>query len=212
MKMNFIFKRLIFLILLFALCSPYLFASRASSVVLTNGTIHSFERCPVKSSKQLRCNTYLQTTAYTCGPAAAMTIMNYYNKLKGSQLNRQMELTIAKEMGADENGVSTSTLSSWLGSHGFSISSGDYVSTDTIIEYIDKGRPVIVGFDSHWMVAIGYTKSSNGDSSHDQIMFSDSCCNRRIIGRDTLDSTWQDAHMLHSHCGGNGNYIVATPG
>jgi predicted double-glycine peptidase len=181
------------------------------TVILTHGDIQTFEKCPVRTSKQLRCSTYFQTTSYTCGPAAIMTVMNYYGKLGRGQLNHQTEMNIAKEMGTDESGTSTTTMTSYLDHHGFSADSGEYVSTNTLMSYIDKQEPVIVGFDSHWLVAIGYNKATDGNADHDEILFSDSCCNRRVIDRATLDSTWQDGHMPNNHCGGNGNYIVAIP-
>src|SRR5579862_9876418 len=90
----------------------------AGTVILTRGIISSVESCPVRTSKQLHCNTYMQTTSYTCGPAAVMTLMSYYGKLNSSSLNKQTELTIAKEMGADENGTTLSEMTSWLKGHG----------------------------------------------------------------------------------------------
>ena len=109
-------------------------------------------------------------------------------------------------------GTTTDNLVTWLKSHGFSVQYGRNITTDMIIENVKKGIPTIVAYNSHWLVAKGYyIGSSSTYKNQDEILFADSCCNTTVISRDSLDSTWQEAHMSHGNCGNNGDYIIAIP-
>ena len=83
---------------------------------------------------------------------------------------------------------------------------GQRVTTDEIVENLQKGMPTIIEFDNHWILATGYRK---GDTlENDQILFADSCCNATMIARSVIDSMWQEGHR----CRGNAGYcIVAIP-
>ncbi|MDE4965910.1 peptidase C39 family protein, partial [Francisella tularensis subsp. holarctica] len=45
---------------------------------------------------------YQQTTDYTCGTSAVMSLLNYYGVLKDSQMNNHTELELAKQMGTND--------------------------------------------------------------------------------------------------------------
>ena len=120
--------------------------NKNDSVTITAEMINSYEGCPLNSATQLKCPAYHQTTNYTCGPAAVMTIMRYYGKLGSGELNKDTELRIANEMNATPGmggGTTISQMSHWLSDHGFNVQTGSNISTDTLIENINKGILVI---------------------------------------------------------------------
>ncbi len=160
----------------------------------------------------LSCATYHQTTGYTCGPAAVMMLMHYYHMLGNRDLNGKTEMRIAQEMGAtqENEGSSSSQMEDWLSIHGMQVDSGNGVDTDFLINNLKDGKPVIVGYNRHWLLAKGFNKGSKPEE--DQIIFADSCCNVSVMSRETLDNMQQEARMPENHCAGNvGQYIVATP-
>lgn len=181
-------------------------------VMLSSDTFVSVEKCPVqpKNSRQLSCKVYRQTTNYTCGPSAVMTLLNYYRKIAAQDLNKRTEMRIANEMGATAQGTTPDQVVDWLEGHGFKVDSGMHVTTDMLIENIDKGVPTIIAFDDHWILAKGYEKGTTPEE--DSIIFTDSCCNTSVMYRETIDKMWLLAQMPSNHCSRNlGNYIAATP-
>lgn len=187
-------------------------ARNDDSIVLTKETITSLERCPLRNTVELNCKSYHQTTNYTCGPAVVMVLLHYYGKLSSQDMNQKTELRIASEMGAvpgANGGTTSSQIETWLAGHGFNIDSGQQITTDMLIADVNKGIPVIVGYNKHWILAKGYHKGSRPDQ--DEILFADSCCNVSIITRENIDSMWLTAHIPANHCSENiGKYIVAT--
>jgi hypothetical protein len=203
------------LLLLCALAMPVTFASRSESITLTTEEIRSAEDCadPNKESIALDCKSYQQTTNYTCGPAAIMTLMRFYGKLSPREMNRATELKIAGEMSAkpgDDGGTTESQVENWLTTHGFSVESGQRVTTDMIVDNLKRGTPTLVGFSRHWILAKGFHKGATADK--DEIVFADSCCNVTVISRDTIDYMWLNSQRPANHCRDNvGIYIVARP-
>ena len=213
--MNKIIKQFAIIFSAFIMIVFTVYAQQSKDIIITNGMINSYERCPSKFTTELRCSTYYQTTNYTCGPAAVMTVMRYYGKLRPDQMNHQTEMLIANEMGATPGfggGTTTSEMSDYLSSHGFSVKTGSDITTDMLISYINKGILVIVTYNNHWIVAKGYTLADKSISDdEDEIDFSDSCCGTSVISRSDIDNTWQESHMPHHECSVDGNYIIATP-
>jgi len=189
------------------------YASSSETIVLTKEIISSLEKCPRKNTMELNCKSYHQTTNYTCGPAAVMTLMRYYGMLSAKDMNKTTELRIAHEMSAtagDGGGTTPSQVESWLADHGFSVDSGQNVSTDLLIANVKKGIPTIMGANRHWVLAKGYNKGST--PAEDEVIFADSCCNVSVMSRDTIDMMWAEAHMPSNHCSDNvGRFIVAIP-
>ena len=133
-------KRLLILmpfIMVSLLSASVTYAGRV--VMLSSDALVSAEKCPIqpKNSRQLSCKTYRQTTNYTCGPAAVMTLLNYYHKIGGKDLNKHTEMRIAGEMGASDKGTTPDQVVDWLEGHGFQVDSGMRVTTDMLIENID---------------------------------------------------------------------------
>lgn len=170
---------------------------------------HGFNEREKNGGIHLDCRSYHQTTNYTCGPAAIMTLMRYYGRLSESQMNQKTELHIALEMGATSEGTTLTQVSDWLSAHGFHVDSGMRVSTDMIVDNLKRNTPTLVGFNRHWILAKGFNKGDKEDN--DEILFADSCCGTTIISRSTLDSLWESAQLNHDHCAGVSEYIVATP-
>ena len=162
------------------------------------------------SSVQLNCRTYHQTTNYTCGQAAVMTLLRFYGRISESDMNSKTELRMSLEMGADASGTSMSAMTSWLSNHGFSVDSGTRVSSEIIINNLKRNVPTIVAVNNHWILAKGFTKG--GSSKEDEILFSDSCCGVTVMSANDFDSIGNEAMMPENHCAQNiGEYIVAVP-
>ena len=172
--------------------------------------------CPIASKVLPGCDAYQQTTNYTCGPAAVMTVMYYYKRLSNANLNKQYEIELANSMGAipgSTGGTTQAELADWFAKHGFNVHAGKNIKTDMLIHYIDLGIPTIVGFDGHWIVAKGYNRGSSTTLLNtDEIIFADSCCGVRKLSRYEIDGTWQNSHKPYHHCSNdNGNYLVPIP-
>ncbi|MDR1941388.1 MAG: C39 family peptidase [Endomicrobium sp.] len=105
---------------------------------------------------------YQQTTNYTCGIAAVMSVLHYYGKLKKRQLNHKTELKLAKEMHTSKkHGTTPQQISGWLKSAGFKVKNAKNGNLRTLRANIKKGIPVIVewiDWGGHWAVLCGYHK------------------------------------------------------
>lgn len=176
----------------------------------------SQQECPISEntpsnsndSIQLHCKSYRQTTTYTCGPAAIMTLMQYYKRLSASEMTKKTELRIAIEMGANNKGVTLSQMANWLRNHGLSVETGTRVTSAMIIDNLKKGIPTLIVTDNHWVLAKGYHTGNTSNQS--EITFSDPCCGTTTISASEIDSLWAEEQIRGNHCGKNaGNYIVA---
>jgi hypothetical protein len=200
-------KKIIYFLFFLIITSTHAFADRNPSILITEQMENDNQACARTPSKTIACATYHQTTTYTCGPAAAMTLLRFYGKLSSGDMNKTTELRIANEMGAvPGDGVTQSQLESWLSSQGFSTDSGRYVTSDMIIKNIDKRILTIISYNKHWIIAKGYNATD--------IIFSDSCCGVSIIPKDVIDSIWQSNNIGGRACNRSGNfgeYIIATP-
>ncbi len=126
---------------------------------------------------------YQQTTDYTCGPAAVMSLLRWYHLLNDSDMNAGTERRIAEEMGTgDMNsrhpGTSPQQMINWLQAHGFSVMSGDNGTLELIRSNLKQDMPVLVDWidwGGHWVVATGYYAASEAPSKGvDTIFFADS--------------------------------------
>ena len=174
-------------------------------LILSTSALAAQSRCEKQEqSRALRCTAYRQTTSYTCGPAAAMSLLRYFGRLTSKDMNKTTELRIAKEMDATTKGTSPAQVMSWLSSNGFSVSSGSCVTSSMIKENIDRGIPTIVAYQNHWILAKGYHE--------DMIMFADSECGTTVLPAEIIDTLWSVGAMKQSYCGiHSGFYITATP-
>ena len=108
---------------------------------VVDGNISSFA-APVDLNntniKILNVGHYRQTTPYTCGPAAVMNLMYYYKMLAPKDMNKDTEMRISMEMHASDAGTTPSQLEGWLSDHGFTVYSGQRVSSDMLINNLKE--------------------------------------------------------------------------
>ncbi len=118
----------------------------------------------------LPVNSYQQTTEYTCGPAAVLTLLQYYGR-SGD------EMTIAREMGTSTTtGTNLQQMADWLQAKGFKVTSGEGGSLGLIRSNLAKNIPTLVEWSDwggHWVLAIGYDTRNTEDLMDDVIIFAD---------------------------------------
>lgn len=158
----------------------------------------------------LNSTPYKQTTDYTCGPAAVMTLLHYFGKLSLSDMNHVTEIRIATEMGTmSDTGTSPEQIVIWLQNHGFYAELKHQVTGFIIEENIDRGIPILVVIGHHWVLATGYITNSN---NNDKIYFSDSDIKIRVMSTGQVDSLWVERICRLRDCNSTvGDYIVAIP-
>lgn len=172
------FKIGLFILALFLLTQPALAQALPSSV----GAANYYEMKPNPYYVSLGVKGYQQTTDYTCGPAAVMSLMRWYNMLNDTDLNPNTEMRIAAEMGtgdvnSDHPGTTTQQMTGWLQTHGFTVISGENGTLEMIRGNLRKGVPVLIewiDWGGHWVVATGYYAESEAPSKGaDTIFFAD---------------------------------------
>lgn len=118
----------------------------------------------------LETDPYLQTTDYTCGPSAVVTLLRYYGKTGN-------ELQIAKEMGTSEEWGSTpEQMATWLDNNGFMASAKEEGTLEMLQENLAKRIPTLVEWSDwggHWVLVIGYDTRETESISDDVIIFAD---------------------------------------
>ena len=128
------------------------------------------DHLPQQGFTLLETDSCQQTTEYTCGPAAALTLTRYYG-MKGD------EMTIAKEMGTSTTkGTTPEQMAAWLNKHGFSASFHEYGNLDTLRNNLKKQIPTLVEWSDwggHWVLVVGYDTRNTETISDDTIIFAD---------------------------------------
>ena len=168
--------------------------------------------------------TYQQTTEYTCGPAAALTVLAYYG-------NRDYnEMGLAKAMKTD-NTVGTDLLNmvkffkgiGWQVGTGFG--SMPFDTYDAFREFaqdsLKKGNPILVenvDWGGHWRVMIGYDTLGTESPSDDILILMDpyDTCDHKQDGYvvengEKFYSMWFD-HSLLPQNQRNQPWLIARPG
>lgn len=125
---------------------------------------------PASGLTFLNINSYQQTTEYTCGPAAVISLLRYYNRTGD-------EMTIASEMGTSSTtGTTPNQMTAWLNTHNFSASWYQNGTLDTIINNLKRNKPVLIEWSDwggHWVLAAGYDTRNTADEMDDVIIFAD---------------------------------------
>jgi len=125
---------------------------------------------PRQGCTLLNVNSYQQTTEYTCGPSAVITLLRYYGR-EGD------EMTIAGEMGTSSaNGTTPAQMATWLDSHGFNASWHENGTLDTLVNNLHKQIPTLVEWSDwggHWVLVIGYDTRNTAYPMDDVIIFAD---------------------------------------
>lgn len=118
----------------------------------------------------LKASSFQQTTEYTCGPAAVVSLLNYYGR-EGDEMN------IAKEMNTSSTcGTTPEQMSDWLNKNGFVASWYEYGNLDTLVKRLSAKTPILVEWSDwggHWVMVIGYDTRNTADLMDDVVIFAD---------------------------------------
>lgn len=128
---------------------------------------------------------YQQTTDYTCGPAALLSLAKFYG-LPGIEENAETEMKIARELGTrDLNsslpGTKPQEMVSWLEKNGFEAElefedKGDGSALQRLRYNIHSGVPTLVEWidlSGHWAIAVGYDYRNTSDPWDDVLILAD---------------------------------------
>jgi hypothetical protein len=170
---------------------------------------------PLKSYRQ-------QMTNYSCGAAAAMTVMSYYG-IPANNTDAD-EDRIAHEMNrnvSDTTGINPEQITSWFHRNGWNATWKTGGSRQMLRQNLENGIPTMVewmDWGGHWVVVVGYDTRGTDILWDDVIIFADSVDSHddRVDGvtyfnYGEFDAMWFDAHYFP-----NGMkdrvYVVAVPG
>jgi hypothetical protein len=134
---------------------------------------------------------YQQTTDYTCGPAALLSLARFYH-LPGVQADAATELRLAREAGTrfpeglppgGKLGTKPQEMVVWLEKNGFearleaeAAPGEDGAALRRLREHIRQGIPTLVAWidlGGHWAVAVGYDDRQNEDPWDDVLILAD---------------------------------------
>jgi hypothetical protein len=149
---------------------------------------------------QLPLTAFQQTTDYTCGPAALLTLLHYYHR-DGD------EMKIASEAHCNKDtGTSPQDMVAWLEHHGFKVTWGENGSLDMLRGNLAKGIPTLVewiDWGGHWVIVVGYDTRNTDTLDDDLLIFADpsDCTDGVVDGITTFnaqrfDSMWFDAFLF----------------
>lgn len=172
----------------------------------------------------LDVHAYQQTEDYTCGPAAVMSLMQFYGMLRADEMTKETELRIAKEMGTSkEFGTSPQQIADWLMHHDFSVESGINGTVDMLRENLKRNIPTLVewiDWGGHWALNAGYYMQHDvPNENEDTILLADPSANegnfKSINGiirfkPNRFASMWFDAQYIHPGKIVRGIYICAS--
>lgn len=118
----------------------------------------------------LDVESYQQTTDYTCGPSAVLTLLRYYGK-NGDEMN------IASEMGTSTtHGTTPEQMTVWLNNNGFNAYWCENGTLDSLRENLSNNIPTLIEWSDwggHWVLVIGYDTRNTVSVSDDVIIFAD---------------------------------------
>ena len=172
---------------------------------------------------------YQQTTDYTCGPAAVMSLLRWYNVLSDQSLNHDTEMLIAKEMGTGDinskhPGTTPQQMENWLKKNGFEVMLGYNGTLGMIRENLKQGIPTLVewiDWGGHWVVVTGYYAAyESPEKGVDTIFFADPAVHWTTVNNpDGISSfnawrfrdMWFDAQYINPGHLVKNVYIVAVP-
>jgi hypothetical protein len=128
---------------------------------------------------------YQQSTDYTCGPAALLSLAKFY-KLQGIEENISTEMRIARESGtrdfnSSKPGTRPEEMAAWLEENGFNVEldfeeRGDGSALQQLRENIGAGIPTLVEWidlNGHWAIAVGYDYRNVSDPWDDVLILAD---------------------------------------
>lgn len=169
---------------------------------------------PLKSYRQ-------QVTNFSCGSAAAMTVMSYYG-MPVSNTNAE-EVLIAREMNSnvsEKTGINPEQIASWFNRQGWNATWSTGGSREMLRNNLKNGIPTMVewmDWGGHWVVVVGYDTRGTENVWDDVIIFADSvdCHDDRVDGityfnYGEFDAMWFDAHYFPENMRERA-YVIAVP-
>ena len=120
--------------------------------------------------------TYQQTTGYSCGPAAALTVLNYFGNHDFD------EVTLIKSMKTKhEVGTSLGNMIKFFKSIGWEVQSSrepmeEFDFQKFVIKNLRRGKPILVEnveWGGHWRVIIGIDTMGTENIYDDVLIFAD---------------------------------------
>ena len=146
---------------------------------------------PSPGKTLLNVNSFQQTTEYTCGPAAVVSLLHYFGKAGD-------EMTIAGEMGTSTStGTTPEQMTVWLNNHGFTASWNQEGTIEMLRENLNNNIPTLVEWSDwggHWVLVIGYDTRNTDDPMDDIIIFADPY-DRHDDNKDGI--TWFNAQRFY---------------
>jgi hypothetical protein len=128
---------------------------------------------------------YQQTTDYTCGPAALLSLAKFYG-LPNISENVETEMQIAQECGtrnlnSSQPGTKPEEMVDWLENNGFNVQlefedKGDGTELQRLRDNIRNGTPTLVEWidlSGHWDIAVGYDYRNESDPWDDVLILAD---------------------------------------
>ncbi|MHB8162931.1 MAG: C39 family peptidase [Methanoregula sp.] len=163
-----------------------------------------------------------QVTNYSCGAAAAMTVMSWYrNPINNTDADEER---VAREMYinvSEKTGINPEQLASWFNRQGMNASWGTGGTREMLRTNLKNGVPTMVewmDWGGHWVVVVGYDTRGTETVWDDVIIFADSvdCHDDRVDGityanYGQFDAMWFDAHYFPENMRERA-YVVAVPG
>ena len=158
--------------------------------------------------------TYQQRTGYTCGPAAALTVVQHF-----LGKTPDTEMAMAKIMGTHPAGVkdpgtNTRGMSRYFEQKGWqvhnSLKDGSPKTYENFIVFVDEnlkqGIPIMVenvDWGGHWRVIIGHDTMGDANGANDVLILADpydttdhSQDGYNIISAERFYYMWFDAHLF----------------
>lgn|GEM_PF-94103 len=168
--------------------------------------------------------TYQQTTEYTCGPAAALTVLSYYG-------NRDYnEMGLAKTMKtSDTVGTNLLSMVNFFKGIGWKVKTGlnsaPFSTYEAFREFVQdslrEGTPIIVenvDWGGHWRVIIGYDTMSTESPLDDTLILMnpyDTCDHKQdgyvVENGEKFYSMWFD-HSILPQKQRTQPWLIAQPG
>ncbi|MBO4779063.1 MAG: C39 family peptidase, partial [Selenomonadaceae bacterium] len=166
--------------------------------------------------------TYQQTTEYSCAPAAALSVLNYFGNHDFD------EATLIKRMNTDSHiGTSLGNMVKFFREIGWDVQSGldtppidEVAFRQSVAKNLSEGKPIMVEnieFGGHWRVIIGIDTLGTEELYDDVLIFADpydtSDHNQDGYAIESLDRffyMWFDHNMLPEN-ERNQPWLIATP-
>jgi hypothetical protein len=128
---------------------------------------------------------YQQTTDYTCGPAALLSLAKFYGS-PDLACDARNEMKIAHELGtrdmnSSQPGTKPQEMVAWLEKNGFDVllefeDKADGTALQRLRDNIGQGIPTLVEWidlSGHWAIAVGYDYRNISDPWDDVLILAD---------------------------------------